>query len=195
MNCQKAIENLKKNGFSVQYFENRQQACDYLKEQLKDEVIGFGGSMTSKELGLYELLGENNTVYWHWLNIADIKRYPEFTVYITSANAIAETGELVNIDATGNRLAATLFGPKKVYFVCGKNKITADLPSAIDRARNVAAPINAKRLGRKTPCVVTGKCENCSSPERICNGISVHLHPMGSIKMTEVILIGEDLGA
>ena len=195
MNCQKAIENLKNNGFSVQYFETRQQACDYLKAQLKDEVIGFGGSMTARDMGLYELLGEQNTVCWHWKNPADIKRYPEFTTYITSANAIAETGELVNIDANGNRLASTLFGPKKVYFVCGHNKITPDLNAALYRARNIAAPINAKRLGRKTPCAVTGKCHNCSSPDRICNGISIHLRPMSSAKVTEVILIGEDLGA
>ena len=195
MNCQKAIESLKNNGFSVRYFETSQQACDYLKEQLKGEIIGFGGSMTARDLGLYELLGEQNTVCWHWKNPADIQRYPEFTAYITSANAIAETGELVNIDANGNRLAATLYGPPKVYFVCGHNKITPDLTSALDRVRNVAAPINAKRMGRKTPCVVTGKCENCSSPDRICNAISIHLRPMSSAKVTEVILIGEDLGA
>ena len=195
MNCQKTIENLKQNGFSVQYFETRQQACDYLKAQLKDEIIGFGGSMTANELGLYELLGEQNTVCWHWKDPAVLAKQGGFTAYITSANAVSETGELVNIDGTGNRVAASLFGPKKVFFVCGKNKVTADLASAIDRARNIAAPINAKRLNRNTPCAVAGKCMDCDSPERICRGMVVHMRKMGGAEINELIIINEDLGA
>ena len=195
MKCEKAIENLTRHGFSVKYFDTKEQAADYLKAEIKGEVVGFGGCMTAMQMGLYELLGEENTVCWHWKNPADIKRFPEFTTYITSANAVAETGELVNIDANGNRLASTLYGPSKVYFVCGHNKIVPDLAAAMDRARNVAAPINAKRLKRNTPCAVTGKCADCSSPDRICNGISIHLRPMSSAKVTEVVLIGEDLGA
>jgi len=195
MDYAKLTASFEKRGFSVKIFDTRKEACDYLKGSLKGETIGFGGSLTSQELGLYELLAEENTVCWHWKNPADLKKFGEFTAYITSANAISETGELVNIDGTGNRVAATLYGPGKVYFVCGKNKITADLASAIDRARNVAAPLNAKRLNRQTPCAVTGKCADCNSPQRICRGMVIHMCPMGGASLSEIIIIKEDLGA
>jgi NAD-dependent dihydropyrimidine dehydrogenase PreA subunit len=146
-------------------------------------------------MGLYDLLAESNTVVWHWkMGPEARRRFPEFTAFITSANALSETGELVNIDGTGNRLSASLFGPKKLYFVIGRNKLTPDLASAIHRARNVAAPINAKRLERKTPCVADGKCHDCASPERICKGLVVHMKPMTGAERTEVVLVDEDLG-
>ena len=194
MNRAKLIENFEKNGFSVKYFDTKEQAAEYLKGELKGETIGFGGSLTSQQMGLYELLGEENTVCWHWKNPADIKRFPEFTAYITSANGVAETGELVNIDGAGNRVSATLYGPAKLYFICGENKVTPDLPSAIERARNIAAPLNAKRLNKKTPCAQTGKCMNCNSPERICRAMVIHMRPMMPMQKTEVIFVGEALG-
>jgi len=109
-------------------------------------------------------------------------------------NGIAETGEIVNIDNTGNRVAATLYGHKKVYLVAGLNKVAPDLSGAIDRARNIAAPPNAKRLGKKTPCAVKGdRCYDCKSPERICRTLNVLWErPTGSVY--EVILINENLG-
>ena len=195
MDSAKLVKNFEKHGFSVKLFETRKEACDYLKETLKGEVVGFGGSMTTQELGLYDLLGEENTVCWHWKDPSVLAKQGGFTAYITSANAVSETGELVNIDGTGNRVAATLYGPKKVFFVCGKNKVTADLPSAIDRARNIAAPINAKRLNSNTPCAVAGKCMDCDSPERICRGMVVQMRKMGGADLNELIIINEDLGA
>ena len=114
-------------------------------------------------------------------------------MYVTSVNGLAQSGELINIDGTGNRVAAMLYGHKKVYFVVGSNKIAPDYESALHRARNIAAPLNAKRLSRKTPCVEGGRCFDCSSPERICRGLAVLWEKMGGSDM-EVVLINEELG-
>ncbi len=194
MDKEKLLKNLTSHGFSVKYFETAAEASAYLTDTLKGEKIGFGGSMTAQQMNLYELLAERNEVFWHWKNPDDIKRFGEFTAYITSANAVAETGELVNIDGSGNRVSATLYGPKKVFFVCGINKIAPDLGSAVERVRNIAAPLNAKRLNRKTPCAMTGKCADCNSPERICSAMVIHMRPMMSSQLTEVIIVGEQLG-
>lgn len=194
MDCTKLIENLKCHGYAATYFDTAAEASAYLEGELRGETIGFGGSVTTQEMGLYDALSKNNTVCWHWKNPADKERFSEFTTYITSANAIAETGELVNIDGTGNRVASTLYGAKKVYFVCGINKIAPDLTAAIDRARNVSAPPNAKRLNLKTPCAITGKCADCNSAQRICRAMVIYMRPMAGCKHTEVIIIGENLG-
>ena len=115
-------------------------------------------------------------------------------IYISSVNGIAETGEIINIDNTGNRVAAVSYGPEKIYLVIGKNKIAPDYESALYRARNVASPLNAKRLNRKTPCAAKGdRCYDCNSPERICRNLSVFWEkPTGA--EYEVILIDENLG-
>ena len=115
-------------------------------------------------------------------------------VYLTSVNALAETGELVNIDGTGNRVAATLFGHEKVYFVIGQNKLAPTYDEALWRARTIASPKNARRLGMKTPCAVKGdRCYDCRSPQRICRGLVVLWGPMMGME-AEVILVDEDLG-
>jgi NAD-dependent dihydropyrimidine dehydrogenase PreA subunit len=145
-------------------------------------------------MGLYERLEKFNTVVWHWREPDAKERFPEFTAYLTSVNAAAETGELVNIDGGGNRVSASIYGPKKVFFILGANKIVPNLPSALDRARNLASPLNAKRLERKTPCVRDGKCHDCDSPERICGVIAIHLRPLSGCPHTEVVLINENLG-
>ena len=102
----------------------------------------------------------------------------------------------MNIDGTGNRIAATLCGHERLYFVFGVNKIEKTLEDAVARARNVAAPLNARRLQRQTPCALAEpmRCHDCSSPQRICNGVAIHARPMGGIGRTEVIIIGEALG-
>lgn len=192
--------NLEKKGFQVSCFETKEEAAQYITDALKGQKIGFGGSVTLQEMGLYEKLSENNEVIWHWRipegkSGADIlKAAREADVYFSSVNGIAETGEIVNIDNTGNRVAATLYGHKKVYLVAGLNKVAPDLSGAIDRARNIAAPPNAKRLGKKTPCAVKGdRCYDCKSPERICRTLNVLWErPTGSVY--EVILINEKLG-
>jgi L-lactate utilization protein LutB len=198
MNIEKAIENLKRHGFTVTYFETGAQAADYMAEQISGKTVGMGGSQTATELGLYEKLEANNTVYWHHVTNTreTINNAANAQVYISSANAIAETGEIVNIDGSGNRVSATMYGPEKVYIVAGVNKLAPDLASAIDRARNVAAPLNTRRLHKKTPCALGKelKCYDCNSPDRICRGLSVLYCPMSGIKETEVILINASLG-
>lgn len=117
-------------------------------------------------------------------------------VYLLSANAVSETGALVNIDGTGNRVAASLYGREHVIYFVGVNKLAPTLEAAIDRARNVAAPLNARRLHCQTPCALADpmRCHDCHSPDRICKGYVVQTRPMGGIGRTEIFLIGETLG-
>jgi len=116
-------------------------------------------------------------------------------IFLTSVNAMSENGEMVNIDGTGNRVAGSLYGHKRVYFVTGRNKIAPDLESAVARARNVAGPLNARKYDLDTPCVGGDmRCYDCSSRERICNAEVVYLKKMNHLELAEVIIIGEELG-
>ena len=198
MNVQRTMDSLNYKGFEVRYFETVQEAAEYLRGSIWGKTVGIGGSVTIQQMGLYEQLTEHNTVYWHWVknDMETRTAAAGAEVYLTSANAIAETGEIVNIDGSGNRVAATLYNHERVVYVVGVNKIAPDLESAVFRARNIAAPLNTRRLGLKTPCAV-GKemrCYNCSSADRICCGVATLLWPMRSIKVTEVVLVGESLG-
>ena len=198
MNIQRTIDSLTREGFAARYFDTAKEAADYLCESISGKTVGFGGSVTLEQMGLYEKLAENNTVYWHWKtnNMETRTAAAGAEVYLSSANAIAETGEIVNIDGSGNRVAATLYNHERVVFVVGVNKIAEDYERAVFRARNVAAPLNTRRLGLKTPCAVGKviKCYNCSSKDRICCGVVALLWPMRSVKVTEVVLVGEGLG-
>ncbi len=199
MNIDLAIQNLRKHGFVVRYFASGEEAAETLASELKGQSVGIGGCMTAKQIGLYDLLIRESRVSWHWTDpdrIEAQQRAAESDVYILSANALSETGEIVNIDGNGNRLASMLYGHRRVIFLIGVNKLTPDLPSAIDRARNVASPLNARRLMRKTPCALTEpmRCYDCTSPERICSGMTILYQKMGSIPEMDVFLIGEALG-
>ena len=196
----KVTANLREKGYAVTCFETATEAADYLRDSVKGKTVGFGGSMTLDEMGLYEILGEFNQVYWHH-RVPEDKTKKEIIsaansadVYFSSVNGMAETGEIINIDGNCNRIASILYGHEKVYFVVGKNKLAPDYDSALFRARNIASPKNAQRLGMKTPCAVKGdKCYDCKSPERICCGLSV----LWKVPMTgefEVVLINEPLG-
>ena len=196
----KVAENLKKLGYQVSVFDTKEQAADYLCGEIKDTTVGFGGSITLRDMGLYDRLQETNKVAWHMYpvegqNKDELRMLARNTdVYLTSANGLAETGEIINIDGAGNRVSESIFGHKKVYFVIGKNKLSEDYDKALWRARNIAGPKNAQRLGRKTPCAAKGdRCYNCSSPDRICKVLSVFWGaPMGAD--CKVVLIKEDLG-
>ena len=192
-------ESLIKKGYSVEHFKTRKEAADYIADSLSQKTIGFGGSVTLDEMGLYERLSENNTVIWHWRpneneTSADlITKARQAEIYMTSVNAMSQDGEVVNIDGTGNRVSAMIYGHEKVYFVLSTDKIAPDCDSAISRARNVASPLNAKRLNKATPCVKGGKCFDCKSPQRICRVLSVFWEkPTGCDY--EVILIDEKSG-
>lgn len=190
------VENsLRQRGFAVKTFATGAEAAAYLDSAVDGKTVGMGGSLTLQEMGVFERLSAHNTVYWHWVNGAEDRVHSASAqVYITSANGLAETGEILNIDGYGNRIASTLYGHEKVYFVIGRNKLAPTYDEALWRARNIAAPKNAQRLGRKTPCAVKGdRCYDCKSPERICCGLAVLWNAIMGMEM-EVILVDEDLG-
>lgn len=197
MNLEKTVKNLKASGFSVHVFDSGAEAAEWLNTQIDGKTVGIGGSATIKAIGLYDLLNSHNTVYWHWEQDPDEARNNAMKtdVYLCSANALAETGEIVNIDGKGNRVAATLFGHEKVYFVVGQNKIAPTYEDAVRRARNVAAPKRAMQFRVKTPCVLSGgdHCYQCKSPERVCRAMVTLWGPMMGTE-TEVVLIREELG-
>ena len=198
MNVEKALAALRENEFDARWFATAAEAADALCAEVKGKTVGIGGSVTVEQLGVYDRLSRENTVYWHWCQPAAEARKNAMAaeVYLLSANAVSETGALVNIDGTGNRVAASLYGRERVIFLVGVNKLAPTLEAAIDRARNVAAPLNARRLARKTPCALAEpmRCHDCHSPERICKGFVVQTRPMGGVGKTEVFLIGETLG-
>ncbi len=197
MNYETLKKNFENHRFHTSYFETKEDVVSYLKEQINGLTVGFGGSVTVQELGLYDLLGQNNSVYWHWITKDRETRMKaqNADVYILSANGISETGEIVNIDGTGNRVGASVFGPKKVIYIIGKNKIAPDLTSAIKRAKDIAATKNAIRLGSKTPCAAAGggQCFNCNSPERICGATVIIERPSGGMEV-ELLFVNEELG-
>ncbi len=193
-------ENLISLGYTVRCFQTASDAAEYLHSQIHHQTVGFAGSMTLEEMGLYERLSKDNQVHWHH-RIPQGRTSKEVRlqanaapIYISSVNAIALSGEIVNIDANCNRVASIFYGHEKVYFIIGKNKIEKDYDSALYRARNIAAPMNAKRLGVKTPCAIhADRCYNCNSPQRICRGLSV----LWGKPMTgefEILLVEENLG-
>jgi len=190
----KLRETLEKLGYGVSCFETAQQAADYLDGAIDGVSVGFGGSVTLQQLELYPRLSTHNEVIWHWEGRAHTEAIAT-DVYVTSVNGLAETGEIINIDGTGNRVASTMYGHKKVYLVVGVNKIAPDYDAALWRARNIAAPLNARRLNRQTPCALGDevKCYNCSSPDRICRALTVLWSKPSSCQI-EVVLVNQDLG-
>ena len=194
---EKTGKNLERRGFRVHRFASGAEAADYLVQTLHGTSIGIGGSVTIDTLGVYDRLCESNEVFWHWKNHAPEtrERAGKAETYLCSANGVSENGEIVNIDGFGNRVAGTIYGPERVFLVVGRNKIAPDLTGAIDRARNIAAPLNARRLNRHTPCAVgEPRCHDCRSPEKVCGVMTVFFMPPTSIKEFHAILVDEDLG-
>jgi L-lactate utilization protein LutB len=195
----KTIESLEKNGMKATYFEDSDSAVNYLIKNIKGEAtVGIGGSVTVKSLGIPEkLIDKGNKVYFHWLESTPEgmdearKNAARADVYLSSTNALTEEGQLVNIDGAGNRVASMIFGPKKVYVICGVNKIVKNLDAALKRIKDNAYK-NARRLKLNTPCAVTEKCSDCRSPQRMCNITTIiDRKPKDNF---EVILIGQELG-
>lgn len=195
------IENLKRNGFKAQCFEDRKAAIEAILSAIgPEESVGFGGSMTLEELGLYDALKERgNPVFWHWRTApgedkkAILKAAAAADVFLSSTNAVTESGSLVNIDGTANRISGMLYGHKRVFLIAGVNKIARTHEEALIRIKNVACPANARRLNRDTPCAQTGRCMNCTSPDRICMATLIIDRQPGGNPIT-VYLINESLG-
>ena len=191
-------KNLKEKGYEVKVYATLKEAAEYLNSVIDDTTVGIGGSGTVKESGLYETLQTHNKeVVWHWFQTPQDEarvRAMNTDIYLTSVNALAETGEMVSIDGCGNRVASMLFGHNKVYYLIGRNKVVKTYEDAVWRARNIASPKRAQQMGRKTPCAVNAdKCYDCKSPERICKGMVTLMGDMMGMA-TEVLLIDEDLG-
>ncbi len=194
--------NLKKHGFDAHLVENAGAARSLILKLVSGhESFGFGGSATTAALRLTEALSAaGKTVYDH--NASDLENDRRLEArrmqlrcdcFLCSANAVAATGEIVNVDGVGNRTSAMAFGPKKVIVVAGMNKVTADLDSALDRVRRVAAPMRARSLGVDTPCASTGLCNDCNAPMRICN-VTTILHRRPLLTDLSVVLVNEELG-
>ncbi|NBG88977.1 lactate utilization protein [Isachenkonia alkalipeptolytica] len=194
------IEKMSNNKIKAEYFASKEEAKERILQMIKPQMkIGIGGSMTIKEMEIYEAIDQSiNPVYWHWMvkpeerpKIFPKAQYAD--LYLASTNALTEEGELINIDGVGNRVSAMILGPQKVILVCGVNKIVENYEAGIKRIKEVACPLNAKRLGLKTPCGITGKCNDCNSDQRMCN-ITVAIQAKPALIDLEVFIVGENLG-
>ena len=195
------IKNLKRRHIEGFYCPTTEEAVQKVSELIEDgSSVTWGGTMTVQDLGIPDYLRSRGTLE---VLDRDLVETPEekqamylrafaTDVYLTSANAISEDGVIVNIDGNGNRVAAITWGPKKVIFVIGLNKVAQNVEAALARARSTAAPTNAARFDIQTPCQADGVCHNCNSPQSICNYIHfLRNSPKGR---HVVVLVGEDLG-
>jgi len=198
---ERTADALRKNGFEVHVAKNRDDAKRIVLDLIPPgTTVGIGGSVTIRELCLVEELEKRgHKVVHHWVKappeeIDELRRRELTTdVFLCSANAITQDGKLLNIDGVGNRVAAMIFGPRRVIVVAGRNKIVRNLDEALWRARNVAAAMNSKRLGLKTPCAVTGFCSDCSPPVRACRVVVIlEAKPMRAD--FHIVLVNEELG-
>jgi hypothetical protein len=199
---ERAINALKKNNFEALYVADSKAALEEVMKRIPDgSTVGVGGSVTLGQIGLLDAL-KNRKVQLVWPaqqaksmeeRLELIRKSFSSDIFLSGTNAITEDGKLFNVDALGNRVGAMFIGPKQVIVVAGVNKIVKDIEAAEKRVRDWTAPQNAKRLNRKTPCVETGVCADCSSPDRICN-IYVTLAKRPSRTDVIIILVGEKLG-
>jgi L-lactate utilization protein LutB len=199
---EKLVKALTKNNFTATYVSTRQEAAEKLLELIPLEAtVGFGGSVTLDELGVVAKLEQRgNPVLNHTKpglspqEIRNIRRRQLVAdVYLSGTNAVTLDGKLVNVDATGNRVGAMLFGPDKVFIVVGINKVVKDVTEAENRVKLWASPPNNKRLGYPNPCAQTGVCVDCQGPTRICN-ITTIVHKRPRMTDMHVIVVGEELG-
>ena len=200
--AERMIKNLNRRNMETFYCPTGEEAVKKISELIEDgSTVTWGGSMTIRDLGIPDALRSRGTLE---VLDRDIVESPEevketylraFTadVYLTSANAISEDGVIVNIDGNGNRVAAITWGPKKVIFVIGLNKVAQTVEAALTRARSIASPINAQRFDIKTPCRTDGTCHNCNSSDSICSYVHFLRNSRNKGRHT-VVLVGEDLG-
>ncbi len=199
---EKTIENLEKNNMNGYFVQDEKEALNKIKELMKEgDLVSVGGSMTLFEIGAIDLLrnGKYNFLdrYKASLSSNQIKEIYRKSfyadIYLTSSNAITINGDLYNVDGSGNRVAAMIYGPDKVIVVVGINKIVRDLDEAFMRNRELAAPANAKRLNKNTPCTKIGYCMECSAEDRICNEYVV-IRKQGNLGRIHVVIVNKNLG-
>lgn len=197
----RAVTNLKRNDFQAHWAANAEEGVALFLELVKGFTsFGFGGSATTRQLDLPGILErQGKTVYDHWNPPADASdiemrlKQGRSDCFICSANAISETGEIINVDGIGNRTNAMTFGCPNVIIIAGINKVTRDLESAFQRIKETAAPMRAKSLHLDTPCAKNGVCTDCHSPQRICR-ITTILHRKPMMTEITVIIVADDLG-
>ena len=196
------VRNLKKHGFDASYFPRLEPARTFILQKVSAYTsFGFGGSDTTRQLNIIDTLKQlNKTVYDHWHqdtsaeeSLAIRQKQLLCECFFCSANAISLTGEIVNVDGTGNRTSAMAFGPRHVIMVAGVNKLVPDLAAAVNRVREIAGPMRAKSLDLKTPCAETGVCSDCNVPQRICRITSI-LHRKPMLTDVSVVIVNEKLG-
>lgn len=196
--AEKVIKGLKKRNMDGYYAKNSEEAKE-IALGLIDEGsdVTMGGSHSVDEIGIVEALKAGNYNFIDRKAVGGRRNAARLAfdadVYLSSVNAMTDDGVLINIDGNANRVSAIAFGPKKVIFVVGMNKICSDVDSAMKRARNVAAPINAQRFDVNPPCKTTGTCSNCSSPDSICCQFLITRRSLDDGRI-HVILVNEDLG-
>jgi hypothetical protein len=197
-----AVRNLVRNGFSARFLSTREEGVSAVLDLIPAGArVGFGGSLTLRELNLPTILQERgHELLNHWIvgispeeSLRIRREQLSVDVFLTSTNAITLEGELVNVDGIGNRVGAMMFGPGKVVVVAGANKIVQDVAAARERIRELAAPVNARRLGVPTPCAELGYCVDCDRPERICRIVTI-LERRPALTTMEVLIVGEELG-
>lgn len=200
--AQAVMEALKKNRIQATLVEEAGQVADQVMAMIPDGVtVATGGSMTLVQAGLMDRLRAADINFIDRLqpglspaqSMELMRQGLSADVFLTGVNALTEQGELVYVDGYGNRAAGVLFGPPKVIIVTGCNKIVPNLAYAQERIRHFVAPTNAKRLNRKTPCAATGQCQDCDSPERICN-YTVVVHKQDQADRMHVVLVADELG-
>ena len=184
---ERTIEGLRRRGFEAAGVATKAEALKLVMEEAgKAESVGWGGSESVKEIGAREAIAAAGKEIRDHQTIMDL--------FLLSANAITADGVIVNIDGTGNRIAASIFGPKRVVYVIGRNKVVnGGVMEAIARAKRCACPPNCRRLARKTPCAETGICADCTSPDRICK-VTAIFDRAPTHTPTKVILVDEELG-
>ena len=199
---EKLIKNLNRRHIEAHYCPTSQEAVDKVLELIADgSSVTWGGSMTVRDMGIPKALKERGNLEVLDRDVVEGAEEKQqmylraFTadVYLSSANAISEDGVIVNVDGNGNRVAAITWGPKKIIFIIGLNKVAQNVEAAIARARSTASPINAQRFDINTPCKVDGVCHNCNSAESICSYIHL-LRNSRTAGRHVVVLVGEDLG-
>ena len=196
--AQKVIKGLESRNMSGYYAATKEEALKIALELIpKGSSVTMGGAMSAHEIGLVEALKGPDYNFIDRDKATD-KRAAMLAAYdadffLSSANAMTEDGIMINVDGNANRVSAIAQGPKKVIFIVGMNKITKDVDSAMKRARNVAAPINAQRFGLSTPCTSTGSCMDCKSPDTICCQILITRYSKHKDRI-HVILVNDNLG-
>lgn len=197
----KIVKELTARNMEAYYTDSKEEALKKALELIPEgSSISWGGSMSVNEIGLKEAVCQGNYQVYN-RDIAptpEDKRKIELAAYdcdyfLTSANAITEDGIMINIDGHSNRVSSIAARPRNVLMIIGMNKVTRDVDSAMSRARNEAAPINAQRFNLSTPCCKTGACFDCKTPDTICCQILITRYSKTPQRI-KVILVNEDLG-